>query len=74
MFDQYNAPTNYTTYDSSSLNQYSYKNLSDNFPVYQQNENLYHFTRQINPITLSNVNAQTRDPSNTPLRYKTYYI
>ncbi len=66
MFDQYNAPTNYTTYDSSSLNQYSYKNLNDNFPLYQQYENLYHFTKQINPITLSNVNAQTRDPSNLP--------
>jgi hypothetical protein len=33
---------------------------------YQQYENLYHFTRQINPITLSNVSAQSRDPSNLP--------
>ncbi len=66
MFDQYNEASSYMTYDSSSLNQYSYKNLDNNFPVYQQYQNLYHFTRQINPITLSNVNAQTRDPSNTP--------
>jgi hypothetical protein len=66
MFDEYNAPTNYTTYDSSSLNQYSYKNLNDSFPVYQQYENLYHFTRQINPRTISNVNAQSRDPTNLP--------
>ena len=66
MFDEYNALSNYMTYDSSSLNQYSYKNFNDNFPIYQQNENLYHFTKQINPITLSNVNAQTRDPSNLP--------
>jgi len=66
MFDEYNTPTNYMTYDSSSLNQYSYKNLNDNFPVYQQYENIYYFTRQINPITISNVNAQTRDPSNLP--------
>ena len=66
MFDQYNEMSNYMTYDSSSLNQYNYKNLNDNFPVYQQYENIYHFTRQINPITLSNVNAQTRDPSNLP--------
>ena len=66
MFVQYNEPSNYMTYDSSSLNQYSYKNLNDNFPVYQQYENLYHFTRQINPITISNVSPQSRDPSNLP--------
>ena len=66
MFDQYNEPSNYMTYDSSSLNQYSYKNMDDVLPVYQQNENMYHFTRQINPITLSNVSPQSRDPSNTP--------
>ena len=66
MFDQYNEPTNYMTYDSSSLNQYSYKNLDNNLPVYQQYENLYHFTRQINPITISNVSPQSRDPSNLP--------
>ena len=66
MFDEYNAMTNYMTYDSSSLNQYSYKNMNDVLPVYQQNENMYYFTRQINPITLSNVSAQSRDPSNLP--------
>ena len=66
MFNQYNEPTNYMTYDSSSLNQYSYRNLDDGFPVYQQYQNLYYFTKQINPITLSNVNAQTRDPTNLP--------
>ena len=66
MFDEYNAMTNYMTYDSSSLNQYSYKNMDDVFPVYQQHQNLYYFTRQINPITLTNVSAQSRDPSNLP--------
>jgi len=66
MFDQYNAPTNYMTYDSSSLNQYNYKNLDDVFPVYQQYQNLYYFKKQINPITLANVNAQSRDPTNLP--------
>ena len=66
MFNEYNAPTNYMTYDSSSLNQYNYKNLDDVLPVYQQYENLYHFTRQINPITLSNVSPQSRDPTNLP--------
>jgi hypothetical protein len=66
MFDEYNAMTNYMTYDSSSLNQYNYKNMNDVLPVYQQNENMYYFTRQINPITLSNVSPQSRDPSNLP--------
>ena len=66
MFDEYNAMTNYMTYDSSSLNQYNYKNLDDVFPVYQQYQNLYYFKKQINPITLANVNAQSRDPTNLP--------
>ena len=66
MFNQYNEPTNYMTYDSSSLNQYSYKNMDDVFPVYQQYQNLYHFTRQINPISLSNLSPQSRDPTNLP--------
>ena len=66
MFDEYNEKTNYMTYDSSSLNQYSYKNMDDVFQVYQQYQNLYYFTRQINPITLSNVSPQSRDPTNLP--------
>ena len=66
MFNQYNDPSNYMTYDSSSLNQYNYKNLDDIFPVYQQYQNLYYFKKQINPITLANVNAQSRDPTNLP--------
>ena len=66
MFNQYNESTNYMTYDSSSLNQYNYKNMDDVLPVYQQYQNLYHFTRQINPISLSNVSPQSRDPSNLP--------
>ena len=66
MFNQYNELTNYMTYDSSSLNQYSYKNLDDVLPVYQQYQNMYYFTRQINPISLSNVSPQSRDPSNLP--------
>ena len=66
MFNQYNELSNYMTYDSSSLNQYNYKNLDDVFPVYQQYQNLYYFNKQINPITLANVNAQSRDPTNLP--------
>ena len=66
MFDQYTEASNYMSYDSSSLNQYNYKNLEDNFPIYQQYQNLYYNTRQINPILLANVSAQSRDPSNIP--------
>jgi hypothetical protein len=66
MFDQYNDLNNYMTYDSSSLNQYNYKNLDYAFPIYQQYNNLYYFTRQINPLTLANVSAQSRDPTNIP--------
>ena len=40
--------------------------MNDVFPVYQKNENLYHFTRQIIPITLSNISPEARDPSNLP--------
>ena len=66
MFNQYNEPTNYPTLSGSVLNQYNYKNMDDVLPVYQQHQNLYYFTRQINPITLSNVSPQSRDPSNLP--------
>ena len=66
MFNQYNEPTNYPTLSGSVLNQYNYKNLDDSFPVYQQYQNLYYYTRQINPISLSNVSPQSRDPSNLP--------
>ena len=40
--------------------------MDDVLPVYQQYQNLYHFTRQINPISLSNLSPQSRDPSNLP--------
>ena len=40
--------------------------MDDVFPVYQQYQNLYYFTRQINPISLSNISPQSRDPSNLP--------
>ncbi len=35
MFDEYNEMSSYMTYDSSSLNQYNYKNMNDLFPVYE---------------------------------------
>ena len=46
MFDQYNESSNYMTYDSSSLNQYNYKNMDDRLPVYQQYQNQYYFTNK----------------------------
>jgi len=66
MFNEYNEPTNYMTLDSSSLNPYNYKNLANGFPTYQKYENLFYYTRQINPISLSNVSPQARDPTNIP--------
>ncbi len=35
MFDEYNDLNNYMTYDSSSLNQCSFKYMDDVFPVHQ---------------------------------------
>ena len=66
MFNQFNEPTNYMTLDSSTLNPYNYKNMDNIFPIYQQYQNLYYYTRQINPISLANVSPQSRDPSNLP--------
>ena len=66
MFNQYNELTNYPTLDSSTLNPYNFKQFYDRFPTYQEYQNLYYFTRQINPITLSNVSPQSRDPTNLP--------
>ena len=66
MFNQYNEPNNYMTLDSSTLNPYNYKNMGSIFPIYQQTQNLYYYTRQINPISLANVSPQSRDPSNLP--------
>ena len=66
MFNQYNESTNYPTLDSSVLNPYNYKDFYDRFPTYQQYQNLYYYTRQINPISLANVSPQSRDPSNLP--------
>jgi hypothetical protein len=66
MFNQYNEPTNYMTLDSSTLNPYNYKNMDDKLSTYQQYQNFYYYTRQINPISLANVSPESRDPSNLP--------
>ncbi len=66
MFNQYNEPTNYMTLDSSSLNPYNYKDMSDRLSSYQQLQNQYYYTRQINPISMVDNSPQSRDPSNLP--------
>ena len=66
MFDQYNEPTNYPTFDSSTLNPYNYKDMSDRLSSYQQLQNQYYYTRQINPISMVNNSPQSRDPTNLP--------
>ena len=58
--------TNYPTFDNSSLNPYNYKSFGDRENIYQQYQNMYYYTRQINPISMVNDNPQTRDPSNIP--------
>jgi len=63
MFQQGIVPTNYSTYDVSSLNQYNYKNLIDIYPVYQTYQEQYYNTKQINPISLASMNIQSMDPS-----------
>jgi hypothetical protein len=52
MFNQNNEPTNYSTYDSTSSNPYINNNkLNVGMPPYQQQQNMYYFMRQLNPIT-----------------------
>ena len=71
MFNQVNEPTNYMTYDPSSLNPYNYKNLNDRFSGYQNYQDMYYFTRQINPISLVPLHPESLDPSNRPCNIRT---
>ena len=58
--------TNYMTFDNSSLNPYNYKSFGERENIYQQYQDMYYYTRQINPMSTINNNPQTRDPSNIP--------
>ena len=58
--------TDYMTLDMCSLNPYNYKNLTDNLIPYQKQEDMYYFTRQLNPISLVTLSPQMMDPSNLP--------
>ena len=66
MFQVGIVPTNYSTNDISSTNQYNYRNLIDVYPVYQLYQDQYDNTRQINPISLATLSPTTLDPSNLP--------
>ena len=66
MFQVGVIPTNYSTNDVSSTNQYNYRNLIDVYPVYQLYQDQYYNTRQINPISLASVSPSSLDPSNLP--------
>ena len=66
MFQVGIVPTNYSTNDISSTNQYNYRNLIDVYPVYQLYQDQYYNTRQINPISLATLSPTTLDPSNLP--------
>ena len=71
MFQVGVVPTNYSTYDVSSTNQYNYRNLIDVYPVYQLYQDQYYNTRQINPISLSTLSPSSLDPSNLPCDVRT---
>jgi hypothetical protein len=58
--------TDYMTLDMHSLNPYNYKNLTDNLIPYQKQEEMYYFTRQLNPLSLVTLSPQMMDPSNLP--------
>ena len=40
----------YMTLDMNSLNPYNYKNMSNQLNPYQKQQDMYYFTRQLNPI------------------------
>ena len=56
----------YITLDMNSLNPYNYKNMSNYLTPYQKQQDMYYFTRQLNPISLVNLGPQWMDPSNFP--------
>ena len=57
---------NYMSLDMNSLNPYNYKKLTDNLIPYQSQQEMYYFTRQLNPISLVTLSPQMMDPTNLP--------
>ena len=58
--------SNYPTLDMDSINPYNYKNMSNYLTSYQKQQDMYYFTRQLNPISLVNLGPQWLNPSNFP--------
>ena len=58
--------TNYMTFDQSSLNPYNYKSFGERENIYQQYQDMYYYTRQINPISMVHNGPQFSDPTNIP--------
>ncbi len=56
----------YMTLDMNSLNPYNYKNMANQLNPYQKQQDMFYFTRQLNPISLVNLGDQWMDPSNFP--------
>ena len=56
----------YMTLDMDSINPYNYKNMSNYLTSYQKQQDMYYFTRQLNPISLVNLGPQWLNPSNFP--------
>ena len=65
-YQQAHDAADYMTLDMHSLNPYNYKNLTDNLIPYQKQEEMYYFTRQLNPLSLVTLSPQMMDPSNLP--------
>ncbi len=57
---------NYMSLDMNSLNPYNYKDLTNKLIPYQKQQDMYYFTRQLNPISLVHLGPQWMDPSNIP--------
>ena len=56
----------YMTLDMDSLNPYNYKSLAEKLIPYQKQQDLYYFTRQLNPISLIHLGDQWMNPNNFP--------
>ena len=56
----------YMTLDMDSLNSYNYKNMSNYLIPYQKQQDMYYFTRQLNPISVVHLGPQWMDPSYFP--------
>ena len=56
--------TEYMTLDMDTLNPYNYKNMANMMIPYQKQQDMYYFTRQLNPISLVNLGPLWMNPSN----------